>query len=190
MTDIACADLTTSSLLAWASAKRCGVTAPHVAVSHLNALRLEDLVLRVLDMDFEVAEHVDALAAPTAPFARCPESFFGALQQAIHQLRLHRLFGHAHDGEFHRSICPSAYNERTGEHYPDEMAQWRADFRAMAPEQQMVAATLIWLYRSGADSIWLRRVPCTWMASEALQYMQDAGCLDIWLRLVARYPGW
>lgn len=93
-------------------------------------------------------------------------------------------------GEYHRSICPSTYNERTGEHYPEEMARRRADFRAMSPEQQMMTTTIVWMYRSDSDSIWLRRVPCTWKASETLHYMHDTGCLAVWLQLVARYPGW
>lgn len=133
---------------------------------------------------------MDVLSGSEAPFNRCPENFYDTLQQAIRQLRLFKLFARTHDGEYHRSVCPAAYNERTGEHHPEEMARWRADFRAMRPEQQMMAATIVWLYRSGSDSIWLRRVPCTWRASEALHYMHDAGCLALWLRLVASYPGW
>ncbi len=72
----------------------------------------------------------------------------------------------------------------------EEMARWRADFRAMAPEQQMVAATLIWLYRAGPDSIWLRRVRCAWFAMDALRHLQDADCISLWLRIIATYPGW
>jgi hypothetical protein len=122
--------------------------------------------------------------------SRSPASFNNVLQQVIRQLQLAKLFCPNQEGEFHRSICPAAYNERTGEHHPEEMARWRAEFRGMAPEQQMMAATIIWLYQSGPDSTWLRRVPCTWRAGEATQYMNDAGCLSLWLSLIARYPGW
>jgi hypothetical protein len=52
-----------------------------------------------------------------------------------------------------------------------------------------MAATIVWLYQSGPDSTWLRRVPCTWGAVEAIRYMKDAGALARWLRLVALYPG-
>lgn len=85
---------------------------------------------------------------------------------------------------------PSAFNERTCEVYAAEMARWRSDFRDLAPERQMMAATVIWLCQSGPDSTWLRRVPCTWLAAEALNYMKDAGCLGAWIRLLATYPGW
>ncbi|MCY1238716.1 hypothetical protein D9M72_514700 [compost metagenome] len=130
------------------------------------------------------------MAESGVPFERSPACFNAALQQALRQLRLSGLFARTHEGEHHRSVCPAAYNERTGEHHPQEMARWRTDFRAMSPDQQMVAATVVWMYRAGPDSIWLRRVPCTWKASEALHYLHDAGYLAVWLQLVARYPGW
>jgi hypothetical protein len=94
------------------------------------------------------------------------------------------------EGEVPEFADKFAFLYGTGEIYPEEMARWRADFRAMAPERQMLAATIIWLYQSGPDSTWLRRVPCTWRAAEALLYMRDAGCLSVWLRLIGSYPGW
>ncbi|MFM0229879.1 hypothetical protein [Paraburkholderia sediminicola] len=152
--------------------------------------RLDRLVARLLDIDESDSLVLEALAGESAELRRTPADFHNALKQVIHELRLFQLFCLSNEGAFHRSICPVAYDERTGMHYPREMENWRANFRAMAPEQQMMAATIIWLYRSGSDSTWLRRVPCTWRAIEALHYMRDAGCLSLWLRLIARYPGW
>lgn len=190
MAEIACANPVALSLLAWIAAEKQGIAPPSAATSHLDAMRLEDLVLSLLDLDFEEAAQMNSLADSDTPFERSPECFNETLQQALQQLRLFKLFARTHDGEHHRSICPAAYNERTGEHYREEMARWRADFRAMSPEQQMAATTIVWMYRAGPDSIWLRRVPCAWKASEALYYMRDTGCLAVWLQLVARYPGW
>ncbi len=190
MTEIAYRAPVAQSLIAWVAATSRSACAQHIATSRLDQMRLEDLVLNLLDLDVEEAAQIDALAGFDAPFERSPKRFNEALPHAIRQLGLSRLFARTHDGEHHRSVCPAAYNERTGEHHPQEMARWRADFRAMSPEQQMVAATMVWMYRAGPDSIWLRRVPCTWKASEALHYMRDTGCLAVWLQLVARYPGW
>lgn len=157
----------------------------------MDETRLDRLVARSLDLDEHAALSLEALAGGTHVRAmRTPAHFLTVLKQAITELRLSRLFCSSSQGEFHRGICPAAYDEQSGEHHPAEMAAWRAGFRAMAPEQQMMAATIVWMYRSGADSIWLRRVPCTWRASEALRYMHDAGCLTIWIRLIARFPGW
>ncbi len=190
MNDVSCAEPVAQSLAAWVAAVRVALLPQNTFASRLDDMRLEDLVLDILDLDGSEAAQMEALSGSDAPCKRSPERYYDSLQQAIRQLRLFKLFARTDGGEHHRSVCPAAYNERTGEHHPEEMARWRADFRAMAPEQQMMAATIIWLYRSGPDSIWLRRVPCTWKASEALCYMHDAGCLTLWLQLIARYPGW
>lgn len=190
MTGIACTESVAQSLIDWVTAAR-QPSLPRIAgTSRLDDMRFEDLVLGLLDLDIEEAARMESLVDSSTPFERSPARFYEALQQALRQLRLFKLFVRAHDGDYHRSVCPAAYNQRTGEHHPEGMARWRADFRAMAPEQQMVAATLVWMYRAGPDSIWLRRVPCTWRASEALHSLRDSGCLTLWLQLVARYPGW
>jgi hypothetical protein len=153
--------------------------------------RLDRLVTQLLDLGEEDTEILQALIdAPDIHAGQSPANFYAALQLAIRQLRLGQLFCTSEGREHHRSICPAAYDERSGAHHPVEMAEWRAGYRAMAPEQQMITATIIWLYQSGSDSTWLRRVPCTWRAVEALHYMQDTGCLALWVRLIATYPGW
>ncbi|MGH8449825.1 hypothetical protein [Pseudomonas sp.] len=190
MTENPPADSLSQSLIAWVTAVKQDSLSPDAASSRLDEMRLEHLVLCLLELDLEEAAQIDALSNSTYPFERSPERFYETLQQTILQLKLFKLFAKTRDGEYHRSVCPAAYNACTGEHYPEEMARWRAEFRAMSPEQQMVVTTIVWMYRSGPDSIWLRRVPCTWKASEALHYMRDAGCLSLWLSLVARYPGW
>jgi hypothetical protein len=149
------------------------------------------LVLRLLRLDDDEAAAMQKLAGgEAAPLRRDPAAFCHTLQRAMLQLRLSRLFVRRQEGLDHRGICPAAYDPDTGAHDAQQMAQWRADFRAMAPERQMMAATIVWLYQAGPDSTWLRRVPCTWQADEALHYMRDAGCLALWLQLVARCPGW
>lgn len=190
MTEIGCTDPVTQSLIAWIAAVNQNLPPLTVSTSRLSEIRFEDLVHSLLDLEWEDAARIDSLADSRAPLARAPAQFFEILQLVIRQHHLSGLFATTAEGEYHRSICPAAYNERTGEHFPEEMARWRADFRAMSPQRQMMAATIVWMYRAGPDSIWLRRVPCTWRASEALHYMRDAGCLAGWLKLVARYPGW
>ncbi len=153
--------------------------------------RFSALIYGLLDMDAAEAQVLLLLADPAATHTlRTPQQFHMALVDLIRSRRLHRLFTCGESGEHHRGIVPGGYSERTGETFPHEMAEWRAEFRAMAPERQMLTATIVWLYQSGPDSTWLRRVPCTWSAAEALQYMSDAGCLGDWLRLLALYPGW
>ena len=54
----------------------------------------------------------------------------------------------------------------------------------------MMAASIIWLYRAGKDNVWLRRVPCTWHAADAIDRLNAAGAFGDWARLYALYPGW
>lgn len=93
-------------------------------------------------------------------------------------------------GTYHHAIRPTGYDFHYDEVIPTAMEQWRADYRAMPDERQMLAASIIWLYRAGKDNRWLRRVPCTWQAADAINHMQSAGVLVDWARLFALYPGW
>lgn len=157
----------------------------------LESVRLDQLVGHCLDMTHPEAVFLANLrGVPPRKPQRTPEGFFGSLRRAISACGLWPLFTVAEGAQWHRSVIPAAYNERTGEINPAEMAEWRAAFRAMAPERQMLAATIIWLYRAGTDSIWLRRVPSSWRAAEALRYMRDANVLNLWLDLIVNYPGW
>jgi hypothetical protein len=161
------------------------------ALSSHEDTRLDRLVWGLLELDASDVCRLGAIAGDSeATSGRNAAGFFDVLHQTIYELGLSRFFCRISGGEWHRSICPSAYDERTGRHDALEMAKWRADFRGLAPERQMVCATIIWLYRGGSDSTWLRRVPSNWRAREALLYMRDAGCLGWWLKLIARYPGW
>jgi hypothetical protein len=60
----------------------------------------------------------------------------------------------------------------------------------MMAAQQMLAASIIWLYRGGKDNRWLRRVPCTWHAADAIDEMRRRDVLTDWGCLICLYPGW
>lgn len=185
-----CADLPEKSLIEWVM-EAALTYPPQVTIpSLLQGIQLEALVLSLLDLNHDEAAQIDALAPLPLAFARSPEQFHEMVQEVILRMRLSKLFTRTDAREFHWAIHPAAYDPHTGKHHPIEMAIWRANFRDMAPERQMMAATLVWMYRGASDSIWLRRVPCTWKASEALNYLHDADCLRLWLQLVVRYPGW
>jgi hypothetical protein len=73
---------------------------------------------------------------------------------------------------------------------PETMALWRATYRALPETHQMIAATIIWLYRGGPDTVWLRRVPVAWPATDAIALLRAAAALPDRGLLVSRYPGW
>jgi hypothetical protein len=158
------------------SAVRAALAAPRIEGDVASGSRFRDLVIRCLALDDDAA--------------RSASEFCHQLRATIATFRLGLLFAWDGEGEHHRTMIPRGYHRETGAIIEAEMMQWRADYRSLAPERQMLAATVVWLYQQGADSTWLRRVPCTWGAAEALHYLRDAGCLPQWQRLVTTCPGW
>ena len=111
MTEIACATPVVQSLLAWVAASKSGLTPSASVTSHLDEMRLERLVLGLLDLDMEEAAQIDVLANSSTSFERSPEYFHEVLQLAIRQLRLFPLFARTRHGEYHRSVCPGTTKE-------------------------------------------------------------------------------
>jgi hypothetical protein len=118
-----------------------------------------------------------------------PRPFDDHLRHVIARYRMQRLFSDDGPGLYHHAIRPTGYDFHGGGVIPLGMEQWRANYRAMTDERQMLAASIIWLYRAAKDNVWLRRVPCTWHAGDAIAHMQAAGVLVDWARLFALYPG-
>ena len=83
MTKTASPDPVAQSLLAWVTAEKQGLPPQDVSTSRLDGMRLEDFVLRLLDLDIEQAARLDVLADSGSPFERSPIRFYETLQQAI-----------------------------------------------------------------------------------------------------------
>ena len=119
-----------------------------------------------------------------------PRPFDHQLRFVIDRYRLDALFRDDGHAPYHHAVRPTGYDFHHDQVIPSGMEQWRADYRSMSDERQMMAASIIWLYRAGKDNVWLRRVPCTWHAADALTCMRRASALEDWVRLFASYPGW
>jgi hypothetical protein len=154
--------------------------------------RLTRLVSARLELDEpDVAKLPDVFGADVLrPAKDVLRPFDHHLRYVIIRYRLEALFcddGHA---PYHHAIRPTGYDFYRDEVIPTGMEKWRADYRGMPTELQMLAASIIWLYRAGKDNVWLRRVPCTWHAADAIACMNATGVLRDWARLYALYPGW
>jgi hypothetical protein len=112
------------------------------------------------------------------------------LRNVIDSCDLGALFTDDGYAPYHHAIRPAGYDFDRDEVIPTGMEKWRADYRALPDSKQMMAASIVWLYRAGKDNVWLRRVPCTWHAADALACLRDADALEDWARLYALYPGW
>jgi hypothetical protein len=102
-------------------------------------------------------------------------SFDHHLRHIIKRYGLATLFSDDGPGPRHHAIRPAGYDFHSDAVIPIAMEKWRADYRAMAAHRQMLAASIIWLYRGGKDSCWLRRVPCTWRAADGLHALRSGG---------------
>lgn len=153
--------------------------------------RLTRLVLNRFDMDEAEARIFINLTGATAPETVLGGTPFNDhLRASIERFALTALFCEEGPGRYHQAIRPTGYDYHADAVDAFAMEKWRADYRAMPPAQQMLAATIIWLYRGGKDNRWLRRVPCRWHAVDAVGEMRRSGILADWGILVALYPGW
>jgi hypothetical protein len=169
--------------------------APSGAASAERAVlpfRLTQLVVARFDMDVvEAAVFLNLCgAAPIQASQNADAEFHVHLGRVIDRYRLDCLFVEDAPGQYHHATRPRGYDYSVDAVHPKDMEAWRADYRSMHPVQQIFAASIIWLYRGGKDHVWLRRVPCTWLAAEALQVLRESDALSDWGRLIFLFPGW
>jgi hypothetical protein len=119
-----------------------------------------------------------------------PALFEQHLRVIIPKYDLFAFFQEDGPARFHHAFRPTGYDYFLDQVDPQGMEKWRADYRDMSTQCQMLAASIIWLYRGRKDNVWLRRVPSTWHAAEAIHVMQSGGVLEDWARLMFLYPGW
>ncbi len=151
--------------------------------------RLVGARLELEDADMKHMSHIIGvdLLRPLSGVAR---PFEYQLRHMINRFELSALFGDDGHGLYHHAIRPKGYDFQRDEVHPTGMEHWRADYREMTDVRQMIAASIVWLYRAGKDNVWLRRVPCTWHAADAIVTLKATDALDDWARLYAFYPGW
>lgn len=154
--------------------------------------RLTRLVGARLDLDMDDIAEISTILGEDVMWEES-----GVLRPFEHHLRhvigdygLWPLFSDDRFTPGHHAIRPTGYDFYLDQVVPAEMEKWRAIYRAMSDERQMLAASIIWLYRGGKDNVWLRRVACTWHAADAVAHMKTSGVLRDWARLYGLYPGW
>jgi hypothetical protein len=143
----------------------------------LTGIRLSTLVLSRLDLDARDAEGLMNGGA-TAFGAAGDRAFDASLRSLIAGCGLGMLFVDDGPGLHHHAVRPRGYDFAAGEAEPVGMETWRVDYRAVVPARQMLAATILWLYRGKRDFCWLRRVPSDWDAADGVDEMERAGVLQ------------
>lgn len=154
--------------------------------------RLTRLVVARFDLDERDVRQLSDLVGDDAlcSAAGVARPFNAHLRDVIARYGLEALFNDDGPGLHHHAIRPIGYDFIRDEVIPGDMERWRANYRGMSDERQMLAASIVWLYRAGKDNVWLRRVPCTWHAADAISRMNETGAFRDWARLLVLYPGW
>jgi len=171
---------------------RLSLDAVGAARERFPGYRLTRLVSTRLELDDADMAHLSRILGVDLlrPVAGALRPFDHHLRHMIDRYDLGALFSDDGYAPYHHAIRPTGYDFHRDEVHPTGMEQWRADYRAMPDVRQMIAASIVWLYRAGKDNVWLRRVPCTWHAADAVATLNAADALDDWARLYALYPGW
>ena len=152
--------------------------------------RLSKLVAQRFDIDDDEAWRFALACGGGAAIMAGHEPFDRHLRDVIRRYGLTLLFREAGPGRYHQAIRPTGYDHDAEAVIPEAMEAWRATYRALPEAHQMIAATIVWLYRGGQDTVWLRRVAVAWPAVDAIAVLRDANALADWGLLVALYPGW
>ncbi|AQQ05365.1 hypothetical protein B0E33_18745 [Roseibium algicola] len=171
---------------------RLSLVSANTAFKRYPGFSLMRLVTARLDLDEIETQHLSDIFGidPRRSEPNVAKLFDEHLRKSISRYDLHSLFTDDCKALYHHAIRPAGYDFYRGEVDPEGMREWRACYRGMSGARQMLAASIVWLYRAGKDKVWLRRVPCTWQAAEAIACMQTAGVLTDWARLYLLYPGW
>ena len=152
--------------------------------------RLSKLVAQRFDMDSDEALHFALACGGDLAATEGPEPFDRHLRTVISRYGLTSLFRDTGPGRHHHAIKPTGYDDDVDAVIPEAMARWRATYRALPEPHQIIAATIIWLYRGGSDAVWLRRVAVAWAAADAIALLRAADALADWGLLIALFPGW
>lgn len=154
-----------------------------------------DIVAKRPSMDETEAQALAAIcgAEATPPFWDNPGPFTAHLYDVIDRYELDDFFGHDKSGKpgTHYQVRPKGYAwDSDWSEQPEVLKKWRADYRKLSPERQLMVATIVRLYNSNETNWLIGRVPKNWHATEGITILHGAGALADWARLVALYPAW
>lgn len=165
---------------------------PSLCKGKLPEMSLARLIEKRAVMDgVEIAAFAYLCGMSFVPAFECRRSLFALqLHDVIEKYHLWPLYDHfpRHPAQG-IDIKPTEYDWDL--HKRIDIQSWRRRYRALPEHQQMIAASIMWLYTGSAeDKTWMDRCPRKWHAADAISAMKEKGALHDWARMVALYPGW
>jgi hypothetical protein len=95
-----------------------------------------------------------------------------------------------HPADFGIDVRPHGIDWESHEANEDGVRAWREAYKKLEPSEQMLTASIMWLYMARKECGWLRKVPSRWHAADAVSMMKPSGLLGDWAKLIALYQGW
>jgi hypothetical protein len=165
---------------------------PAFARGRFPEVTLADVVLKRSHMDRCEAAALAAVCGENIPSEPHPRDFVTHLDSVIARYRMLAFYGRysAHPACFGIDVRPHGIDWETHEAKEEGLHAWREAYRKLRSSEQMMVATIMWLYVGRHDCGWLRHLPHRWHAAEAINTLKASGSLGDWAKLVALYQGW
>jgi hypothetical protein len=160
-------------------------------------LTLLELVERCSRLDGDAQRALAAVAGVRSIVpAREREAAFGPLAwDVVERFGLEGLFCEApsfRPRPSHHALRPRGYDwgAPSQPEIPGALSQWRKLYKGLPRVRQVMAATVLTLYRGRIDNTWLKGVRKDLLAADAVDALRNDGALAVWAELVVLYPGW
>lgn len=167
--------------------------APDYARDRFPGHRLSEVVLKRPSMDMVTATAFARSCGETITGRLNPEEFVEHLLSIVDRYREYPLFRRVPDvpAMWGIDVRPlGVYWETDWATNEAELHSWRSAYCSLKMEDQILIATILWLYSGEIENFWLANLPNDWPAVDAICLIEAAGLLKAWSKLVASYPGW
>jgi len=155
---------------------------------------LADVVLKRPYMDRREAAALAAVCGERIPSEPDPDArdFAAHLLDVIDRRGFHAFYGRypEHPACYGIDVRPHGIDWQTHDTDDVGIRAWRKAYKELEAADQIMIATITWLYIGRRENAWLWRVPYRWHAADAIHILKEAGLLGDWAKLVALYQGW
>jgi len=151
-----------------------------LARGRFPGVRFVDLVTKLISTDADECHALAALGGWNIP-DRHPGLFLEHLYDVIEKHHLHEFFGvyPERPAMFRNDVRPHGIDWTTEEVDKSEMAAWQKAYKESSVTQQMLVASILWLYHGRDDTLWMKGLSRSWHAADAISAWLWPACFGI-----------